>query len=534
MAVEETIEALDAADRVEVVGSLRRGEGGLERFAMSLAEAHVAGAVVDWPVFFAGSGARRAELPTYAFQRERYWVAPGTGAGDLAAAGLGRLDHPLLAAVVRVGDRDEWLFTGCLSAGAQPWLRDHAVFGMVVVPGAALVEVALAAGRDTASPVVEELVLEAPLVLPDDAVVQVQVTVAQADEDGRREVAVFSCPQTRGEDEQREVTCHARGTLAREMPLPGEPFPAAWPPPGAGQVAVGGLYGRLAEAGYDYGPLFQGVRAAWRAGEEVYTEVVLPEEAGAVPGFGIHPALLDAALHGGLLEKEAGSRAELPFSWSGVRLGHGAARGCGSGSARRAGRRCGSTSRMSTESWSRACRSLPSGRSIRPSLRARGGRGAGRCSRSAGPRSRPGAARARRGSRSWVRAAGGERRGRGPVRGSGRAGAGGRRGGGGPGCRRRRAGSPAAGHAGAAEAARAVAEGTLGLLQRWLASADLAGARLVVATRGGIAVGDEAPDLAVAPVWGLVRSAQSEHPGRFVLIDLDGGGEPDWGSLTGA
>ena len=93
--------------------------------------------------------------------------------------------------------------------------------------------------------------------------------------------------------------------------------------------------------------------------------------------------------------------------------------------------------------------------------------------------------------------------------------------------------SPAAGHAGAAEAARAVAEGTLGLLQRWLASADLAGARLVVATRGGIAVGDEAPDLAVAPVWGLVRSAQSEHPGRFVLVDLDGGGEPDWGSLTG-
>ena len=78
-----------------------------------------------------------------------------------------------------------------------------------------------------------------------------------------------------------------------------------------------------------------------------------------------------------------------------------------------------------------------------------------------------------------------------------------------------------------------VAESTLGLLQRWLASERLADTPLVVVTRRGIAVGDEAPDLAFAPVWGLVRSAQSEHPGRFVLVDVDGAGAPDWGVLAG-
>ncbi|MEV6766953.1 acyltransferase domain-containing protein, partial [Streptomyces sp. NPDC051105] len=322
MAVAETAQALDATDHVQVVGSLRRGEGGPERFATSLAEAHIAGARIDWQAFYGGTSARRVELPTYAFQRERYWPSPGTGAGDLAAAGLGRLDHPILAAAVSVGDRDEWVFTGRVAQAAQPWTQDHAVLGMVILPGAALVELALTAGRVAGTAVVDELVLEAPLILADDAGRQVQVVVGRAGEDGRREVAVYSRAEAADEDdEQAEVTCHARGWLSSDAePLP--PFPAQWPPQGAESVALDSLYVRLAEAGYDYGPVFQGLRAAWRDGEEVYAEVALAEDAGG-EGFGVHPALFDAMLHGGLLEKAGGSvSAELPFSWSGVRLGH--------------------------------------------------------------------------------------------------------------------------------------------------------------------------------------------------------------------
>ena len=224
---------LDGEEDAVFAPALRAGQGEAEAFAGFLGQAHVAGAVVDWPVFFAGSGARRAELPTYAFQRERYWVAPGTGAGDLAAAGLGRLDHPLLAAVVRVGDRDEWLFTGRLSTETQPWVADHVLLGSIVVPGTALVELALAAGRHTASPVVEELVLRVPAA-PAGRCRGPAAGHGRRARRGRPPRGRHLLPRrsrTRRETVQREATCHARGMLAPEA----EPV-AAWP----ADVAAGG------------------------------------------------------------------------------------------------------------------------------------------------------------------------------------------------------------------------------------------------------------------------------------------------------
>jgi NADPH:quinone reductase-like Zn-dependent oxidoreductase/thioesterase domain-containing protein/acyl carrier protein len=448
------------------------------------------------------------------------------------------LGHPLLAAAVPVGDRDEWLFTGRLSADAQPWLADHAMLGNVVVPGAALVEMALAAGRHVDTPVVTELILESPLLLPADTAASLQVTVAEPGEDGRRAIAVYSRPQAASDErEPREVTCHARGVLAAEgEPAEGEPaaaWPAQWPPEGAEPIEVDAFYARLAEAGYEYGPAFQGLRAAWRDSGQVYAEVALPEDlAGAAAGFGIHPALLDAALHGGLLDSDGTSPVELPFSWAGIRLG-----------------RIGLTRAR--------VRITPAGPSaVRVDI--------------ADERSEPvasvgtlgfrpvdqaqlqGAGRPGDGSLftvDWVQVADSPREQAASVRvvvlgddlaKSGehyadlyaleRALAGGA-----PAPDVVLAGTGGQGQAGdEAGAARAAAARTLGLVQGWLGSEPLAGARLVVVTRRGVAVGDEAPDLAQAPVWGLVRSAQSEHPGRFTLIDLDAGGDdPDWGALAG-
>ncbi|MGC4750731.1 polyketide synthase, partial [Micromonospora sp. DT201] len=163
-----------------------------DTFAGFLAQAHTAGTSVDWPAFYSGTHARRVDLPTYAFQRQRYWLMPGTDVASAAGAGLGRVDHPLLVGAVPVGERDEWLFTGRISQDTAPWVSDHAVFGMVIVPGTAFVELALTAGRHAGSPVVEELVLEAPLLLAEQTVAQLQVTVGEPDDDGRREVAVYS------------------------------------------------------------------------------------------------------------------------------------------------------------------------------------------------------------------------------------------------------------------------------------------------------------------------------------------------------
>uniref|UniRef100_UPI001F1C17D4 polyketide synthase dehydratase domain-containing protein n=1 Tax=Streptomyces xanthophaeus TaxID=67385 RepID=UPI001F1C17D4 len=312
------------ADGAVFAPVLRARVGEAEAFAGFLGQAHVAGLPIAWDAFYAGSGAQRVELPTYAFQRERYWLSQTAASGDPAAAGLGRMDHPILSAAVPVGDRDEWVFTGRLSPDSSPWVRDHAVYGTVIVPGTALVELALNAGGLTGSPVVEELVLQAPLILSEDGARQVQVTVGAADSDGRREVAVYSRPEEAGE----AATCHARGWLTSKAE-PATPFPGTWPPAAAAPVAVEGLYARLADGGYEYGPVFQGLRAAWRAGGDLFVEVALPEDA-ADDGFGLHPALFDAVLHGALAEKDLAAGVDLPFSWSGVRLGHGAGAGVGS------------------------------------------------------------------------------------------------------------------------------------------------------------------------------------------------------------
>ncbi|AOR29815.1 hypothetical protein BFF78_00780 [Streptomyces fodineus] len=521
MAVEETVQAHGAEGRVKTIGSLRRDEGGLSRFALSLAEAHAAGADVDWSAFYAGSGAQPVPLPTYAFQRSRYWLVPQAGAGDAAAAGLGRVGHPVLAATVQVGDRDEWLFTGRVSQDAQAWTRDHMVFESVLVPGAALVEMALTAGREVGCPVLDELVLEAPLVLEEEAARQIQVAVGQAGDDGRRELTIFSRPESGGEDEQREVTCHGRGWLAADA-QPLTPLPLQWPPVGAQPVNVDDLYARLADIGLDYGPMFQGVRAAWRSGGEVFAEVALPDGAGA-EGFGLHPALFDAALHGGMLDKDAGSSVDLPFSWSGVRLGR-------TGQTRvrvRIGSTGKSALRIDAVDDDGAMVMAVESLAVRPMDQAQ----------------LQSAQRDKQNSLfqvDWATVAAGSAK---PVRLAvvGGLAAEGERftdvaaleqalAGGVTAPEVVLVGAPSA-VGDTAEAAQRVAVSALELVQRWLASESLGEARLVVVTRNAVAVGDETPDVAQASVWGLVRSAQSEHPDRFLLVDLDNGDEPEWGAL---
>ena len=128
-------------------------------------------------------------------------------------------------------------------------------------------------------------------------------------------VSVYSA----GEQPDTDWTLHAEGTLAWGRSKPAAEL-SVWPPAGAVAVDVAGAYQRLAERGYEYGPAFQGLQAIWRRGTEVFAEVAVPVDAGmALGGFGIHPVLLDAALHAmGLAGEHA--QTELPFSWQGVCL----------------------------------------------------------------------------------------------------------------------------------------------------------------------------------------------------------------------
>ncbi|MFI6345955.1 type I polyketide synthase [Streptomyces sp. NPDC050560] len=283
------------------------------------------GASVNWEALYEGSGARTVDLPTYAFQRERYWLEQPAPTGDVTAAGLGAAAHPLLGAAVHLAQGDGLILTGRVSRTSHPWLVDHTILDTVLLPGTALLELAVWAGSQMAAPTVEELTLQAPLVLPEQGALQLQVTVGSADGAGRRAVSVHSRPELSDADADTPWQEHATGALvataARTSPGSSD-LGGVWPPADTTPVAVDDLYDRFAAAGFAYGPAFQGLGEVWRRGDELFAEVALPAEAsGDAAAFALHPALLDAALHavgvGGLLGAEDAS-GRLPFSWSGV------------------------------------------------------------------------------------------------------------------------------------------------------------------------------------------------------------------------
>ncbi|MFD1659425.1 type I polyketide synthase, partial [Streptomyces caeni] len=319
--LQETFE--DAEATTVSVGSLRRDDGGLGRLLLSAAELHVQGVPVDWRAAFAGASARTVDLPTYAFQRSRYWLEPAQGAvQDLSAAGLETAGHPLLGAAVELADDAGVVLTSRLSLRTHPWLADHAVNGQVLLPGTVFVELAVRAGDQVGAERLEELTLASPLLLSEQETVQLQVTAKGVDADGRRELVIHS--RSGGDEEQSSWTRHAAGSLITGTADIAEPLvePGAWPPADAEELDVEGVYDRFLDLGYEYGPVFQGLRRAWRLEDDVFAEVALPEQERAdAPLYVLHPALLDAALHAVMVVTlEGAAEPVLPFAWNGVTI----------------------------------------------------------------------------------------------------------------------------------------------------------------------------------------------------------------------
>ncbi|MGA9493554.1 MAG: type I polyketide synthase [Mycobacterium sp.] len=469
--IEDT--ATDGGADAVIVPTLGREDGGLQRFLASAAQAFVSGVKVDWRAALPGAGF--VELPTYAFDRRRFWLSGDGAAVDAAGLGLGAGEHALLGAVVELPDSGGVVLTGRLSPATQSWLADHAVSGLVVFPGAGFVELAIRAGDEVGCSVVDELTLQAPLLLSAAGSVAVEVIVGAADESGQRSMSVFSRATP-----DSDWTCHATGSLSPGTVEPGADL-SVWPPEGAIAVDVSDGYQRLAARGYQYGPAFQGLTALWRRGEEFFAEVTLPQAAGGVTGFGVHPVLLDAALHAAAVTHD-GDGVALPFSWQGVSL-HAA----GASSVR---------ARIAPSGPSAVSVELADGLGL-PVLSV-----ASMIARPISQQQLMAAVSGASGDRLFELAWS-------------------------PTSAASHAGTPtyqvfdsAAGEQDPVTASYERVHAALAALQSWLAEHD--SGVLVVSTRGAVGLpGDDVTDLAGAAVWGLVRSAQTEHPGRIVLVDSD-------------
>ncbi|MBO3682727.1 type I polyketide synthase [Streptomyces sp. NEAU-YJ-81] len=315
MSIEAAAELADAGP-VVVTGTLRRDEGGMRRVLTSLGEAYVRGVPVDWTALLGDiPGHAALDLPTYAFQHQHYWLKSGHRSGEVTAVGLAGAQHPLLGAWVELPDTNGVLFTSRLSLSTHPWLADHTMAGAVVLPGSAFVELAVRAGDEVGCGVVDELLIEAPLLLTESVSVQLQVVVGGAEEPGRRRLTVHSRRQGNGSD-GTDWTRHATGTLAETTTAP-EIDLAPWPPAGATPVDVDQVYDDLARGGRGIGPAFRALRSAWTRGTHVFAEVELAEDQHEeAERCTLHPALLEAVCHA----DTHGEASALPVAYRAVSL----------------------------------------------------------------------------------------------------------------------------------------------------------------------------------------------------------------------
>ncbi|MEV7597134.1 type I polyketide synthase [Kitasatospora sp. NPDC089797] len=494
----------DAAECVRFA-ALRKDRAEERSLLTALAGLYAAGVPVDWAALFDGTGARRVELPTYAFEHRRYWPRPAALSGDVGSVGLVSAEHPLLGAAVPLADADGVLFTSRLALRVHPWVLDHRIAGRPAFPAAGFVELAVRAGDQVGCGRIGELTLGDPLPLAEHDEPVLQVRVGAADEAGARPVACYARPGDAAPEEPW-TRCATGTLLPQESDLP-DLAPPVWPPAGALAVDLDGFYRAPGR-----GPAFQGLRAAWLRGEEVFAEVGLSDEpAEDARYFGLHPALLDAVLHAAALLGVGGEeQLSEPHAWQGLTLHAG-----GASSLRVRIRRLDGAAVSVTATDPAGGAVLSVGR---VGLRA--------------PQDAPATARTARDPLfriDWAPAPAA------PAAATP------------PRCAALGPDDYGTGSSLAAladlgrsvpdlllvalrgpdgdvpEAVHAHTARVLALVQEWLAEDRAAAARLVFVTRGAVraADGETVRDLPGGAAWGLVRSANSEHPGRFALLDVE-------------
>jgi acyl transferase domain-containing protein/NADPH:quinone reductase-like Zn-dependent oxidoreductase/NAD(P)-dependent dehydrogenase (short-subunit alcohol dehydrogenase family)/acyl carrier protein len=280
--------------------SLRKGSSDWQTLAGTVGALFLHGTPVDGRAWDEGWQRRAVSLPTYPFQRQRYWMEEDPEKKSSSPMGMSAEGgHPLLGVRVPIAVASH-VYATTLSMRTAPSLKDHVVQGSIVLPGAAYVESGLAAARELFGPgphLVESMKFQQALFLPEGRRPAAQVVLSP-------EVAGSSSLQflsLAGESAADATwTLHAEGVIRRGR---GESTPPARPIPFAIRDGVEiehtkeELYEKLRERGMEYGELFRITDHIWKRGQETLSRLILPAGLSAeLSKFQMHPAILDACI----------------------------------------------------------------------------------------------------------------------------------------------------------------------------------------------------------------------------------------------
>jgi acyl transferase domain-containing protein/acyl-CoA synthetase (AMP-forming)/AMP-acid ligase II/acyl carrier protein len=268
--------------------SLRQNRSDWSQMLASLGRLYVRGASVSWPGFDTGRYRRRVPLPTYAFERQRFWFKP---------AAVKRVQrHPFLGRRTQPDPSPDIRFLGDVSRELAPMLADHRVSGTAVFPTTGYIEIALAGASELLGPgpyVLEDLLILRPLVVGETAGQQVSLTVSPASTSGSCDFTIAAASAAHGANAER----YAVGRIAA---VPGEVAAQVETPERARArmkhiMSRDEFYGALTANGLDYGEAFRGVEAVWLGDGEALGRIVLPEILDREnERYELHPVMLDS------------------------------------------------------------------------------------------------------------------------------------------------------------------------------------------------------------------------------------------------
>ncbi len=279
--------------------SLRQGREDWQQLLDSAGALFTYGIDLDWTAIDRSYARRRLALPTYPFERQRYWFAstPSRGVSPRHAVSPA---HPLLGERLRSPALQDIVFETTIGRHQPAFLDHHSIFGVVILPSPAYLEMALSAAAElfpAASHAVENFTIHAPLLLPADSLCTVQLLIKPPSGVNRTGFQILSW-----EEANAGWKLHATGDLVWEAALPAvddEPFaPAALQLRCPHQIDGAAYYAQVRALGLTFGDSFQGIRQVWIGEREALGHIVLPENLSAEAAhYRFHPALLDACFH---------------------------------------------------------------------------------------------------------------------------------------------------------------------------------------------------------------------------------------------